>query len=67
MEEYRNWARGCVGRTEQEVITAIVDGGGEARVVERDGASAASASPSKLTICASLTVAGGLVTEIAFA
>lgn len=65
MEEYRNWASGCVGRTEQEVCDAIVSAGGEVAGgrMEPD----LGVEPGKLKIRARLTVVNGLVTEITFA
>jgi len=65
MNDFKDWAKGAVGHTEKEVTDAVLEGGGEVRVVRRDGAN---------TVCtrdmhpnrANLVIENGIVTEITF-
>lgn len=36
-DAFKAWAREAIGHTEEEVTTAVLEGGGEVRVTKRDG------------------------------
>lgn len=65
IENFSEWAKGAVGKTEKEVTDAVIEGGGTARVVRRDG------EPYIVTMDlranrANLTIENGIVTKITF-
>ncbi len=64
-ENFDEWAKGAVGKTEKEVTDAVYENGGEVRVVKRDGEiiiKLLGLMPNR----ANLVVENGIVTEITF-
>ena len=64
-ENFEEWAKGAIGHTEAEVVEAIVQGGGTARVRSRDG-ERYMGTCDVVANRANLTVEKGLVTAITF-
>lgn len=63
--DFEGWAEGAIGHSEEEVTQAVLEGGGEVRVVERDGEHppvTRDVHPNR----ANLTIEKGIVTKITF-
>lgn len=65
MNDFNEWAKGVVGKTEKEVTDAVIENGGEVRVAKRDGEIIIKLL-GVVENRANLVVENGIVTEITF-